>query len=75
MLWGIAVLGIWLFQKSFYPNIVNQYLENEHGEKYNPETGTWQLPKVDSGITIDKWDDAVIGLVLLGIILFSKPWK
>jgi hypothetical protein len=27
------------------------------------------------GLTRDKWDDALLGVVILGLVLFSKPWK
>ena len=39
----------------------------------DPDPGT-ERPRF-SGLTVDKWDDAVVGLILVGLVLFSKPWK
>ena len=78
MIWGIGILGLWFIQKTFKPNLYHQYNPNEFGELYNPDTDTWYVPKeneIDKGITFSQWDDYIIGLVALGIILFSKPWK
>jgi hypothetical protein len=58
---------------------------NEWGEIYDPITDTWHLPDV----VIDKleneknrfklnwreWDEAILGLGIFAVVMFSKPWK
>ena len=66
MLAGIALLGAWWANKSWFSN------EDDSGF-IGPIPPV--PPDPSPGLTIDKWDDALFGLAFVGLILFSKPWK
>jgi hypothetical protein len=66
--WGIALLGVWLLQKTYYPI-------NGNDDFIGPMPPEPPLNGNGFNLKMNQWDDAVVGLVILGIVLFSKPWK
>jgi len=41
----------------------------------DPEYDDGNIEPSFQGLTRERWDDALVGLVLVGLVLFSKPWK
>ena len=72
-LWGglVALIGLNAVRKESVAD--GEFISNPDFDIPDPDP---QQPLIGGkGLTRDKWDDAILGVIVLGLILFSKPWK
>ena len=69
---GYYLLGEWWFSKD------REGFDLGQNEIIIPGPGEEKIDlseETQNGLTWRKWDDAVLGVAILAVVMFSKPWK